>query len=185
VSADEMTIETSGGVVAARLLDRERVTVDMGPPRLEPVDVPLLAPGRAASYSVDVGDERIRLGAVSMGNPHAVIVVDDVEAAPVERLGSSVQALPCFPRSVNVGFMQMVADDRIRLRVYERGVGETRACGSGACAAVVVGRLLERLGPAVDVELPGGILRVEWAGAGDPVGLPGPSAWVFEGDLQL
>ena len=119
-----------------------------------------------------------------MGNPHAVLAVASVDAAPVAEVGPAIQALPDFPAGVNVGFMEAVAPDRIRLRVYERGSGETLACGSGACAAVVIGRLWGALAESVDVDLPGGRLHVDWAGEGNPVWMTGPAVRVFDGQLS-
>ena len=141
VASDEIAFETQGGCVLATIEAGGSVCVRMGIPRLEPDEIPIASPRRAASYRLDVDGEEVRFAAVSMGNPHAVVRVADVESAPVARLGPALQAHPFFPESVNVGFAQPVSRDRLRLRVFERGVGETRACGSGACAAVVAGQL--------------------------------------------
>jgi len=119
-----------------------------------------------------------------MGNPHAVLLVDDVDSAPVAQIGAALQAHPAFPQSVNVGFLQVLSRERARLRVYERGVGETLACGSGACAAAVIGQLWGRLGAGVDMELRGGTLRIEWQGEGQPVLMTGPAETVFRGEIE-
>lgn len=172
-------------MVRARLANGRQVKMDMGVPRFEPSEIPFLADSRAPGYRLQVGAERLEIGAVSMGNPHAVIRVDDCDSAPVEELGPAVQALEAFPEGVNVGFMQVVDDAKVRLRVYERGVGETPACGSGACAAVAVGRTRGWLGARVSVTLPGGELVVEWSGEGEPVWLTGPTQCAFEGEFEL
>ena len=185
VASDEIAFETPGGCVDATIGDAGRVSVRMGVPRTEPHEVPIASPSRAATYRLDIEGEEIRFAAVSMGNPHAVVQVPDVEAAPVARLGQSLQAHPFFPAGVNVGFSQRLARNRIRLRVYERGVGETRACGSGACAAVVAGRLSGDLEGRTRVDLPGGTLRIRWDGEGAPVWMTGPTAWVFDAEIEL
>lgn len=165
-------------------LDDGRVRVNMGVPRLEPADIPMRAQGRAERYTLqpslsDVGP----FGAVSMGNPHAVFEVDDVDSAPVERLGKALQNHAMFPQRVNVGFAHFLDASHLRLRVYERGAGETLACGSGACAAVVIGRLWGLLGDDVDVHLNGGTLQIEWAGEGQSLWMTGPAITVYEGQL--
>ena len=185
VASDEITFETPGGCVLATLEDGGSVSVGMGVPRLEPDEIPIASPRRAASYRLDVDGEDVRFAAVSMGNPHAVVRVPDVESAPVARLGPALQAHPFFPESVNVGFAQPVSRDRLRLRVFERGVGETRACGSGACAAVVAGQLSGDLDASTQVELPGGMLGIRWDGEGEAVWMTGPTAWVFDAEIEL
>ena len=185
VASDEITFETPGGCVLATLEDGGSVSVGMGVPRLEPDEIPIASPRRAASYRLDVDGEEVRFAAVSMGNPHAVVRVPDVESAPVARLGPALQAHPFFPESVNVGFAQPVSRDRLRLRVFERGVGETRACGSGACAAVVAGQLSGDLDASTQVELPGGMLGIRWDGEGEAVWMTGPTAWVFDAEIEL
>jgi diaminopimelate epimerase len=184
-TGDHIAIEAGQGMVRARLANHRVVTMDMGTPRFEPREIPLLADAQAASYGVQVGSRRLEIGAVSMGNPHAVIRVDDCESAPVGELGPAVQSLEEFPEGVNIGFMQVLDDSRVRLRVFERGVGETLACGSGACAAVAVGRVRGWLGPRVSVALPGGELTVDWDGEGQPVWLTGPTQRAFEGKFEL
>jgi diaminopimelate epimerase len=157
----------------------------MGAPDFEPAAVPFLAGARAPTYRIDVGGESVELQAVSMGNPHAVIVVDDVVSAPVGRLGPLLERHERFPRRVNVGFMEILDRTHIRLRVFERGSGETLACGSGACAAVAAGRQRGLLDERVLVELPGGKLFVRWPGPGSSVTLTGPATLVFQGKIEL
>jgi diaminopimelate epimerase len=181
----ELLVETASGRLRLVLEDDDQVTVDMGEPRLEPREIPFVAPARAATYALEVAGERIEFAAVSMGNPHAVTLVRDVDSAPVERLGPAIERHPRFPQGVNAGFMQIIDFEHIRLRVFERGAGETLACGSGACAAVVAGRLWDRLAPRVKVTLRGGDLVVSWAGRGYPVYLTGPATHVFRGRIDL
>ena len=185
VASNEIAFETPGGCVLASIEDGGSVSVRMGVPRLEPEAIPIASPRRAASYALDVDGEEVRFAAVSMGNPHAVIRVPDVAAAPAARLGAALQAHPFFPEGVNVGFAQRVSGDCLRLRVVERGAGETRACGSGACAAVVAGRLGGDFGEKVRVELPGGVLDVRWKGEGEAVWMKGPAARVFDAEIDL
>jgi diaminopimelate epimerase len=180
-----LTLDSAGGVLRASVLDDGRVAVDMGPPNFEPASLPFDAPARSASYPISVDGESIDIGAVSIGNPHAVLRVESIESAPVERIGRALQASPRFPRQVNVGFMQILDRARIRLRVYERGAGETLACGTGACAAVVIGRDLGLLDPAVEVNVPGGRLSVHWDAEGKSVWLTGPAQQAFEGHVDI
>lgn len=160
------------------------VTVNMGAPRFEPRDIPFDAPARLPRYLREVDGQRVEFGAVSMGNPHLVMEVADVDRAPVESLGPRLEPHASFPQRVNVGFLQIVSRDHVRLRVFERGAGETLACGSGACAAVAVGRVWERLDARVRVEVRGGELIIEWAGEGQPVRMTGPAETVFRGELE-
>lgn len=185
VVGDEIRFETPGGRVLAKIEGGGSVRVRMGVPRLEPDEIPIAASCRAASYRLDVGGEEVRFAAVSMGNPHAVVRVPDVAAAPVARLGAALQSHPFFPEGVNVGFAEPLARDRLRLRVFERGVGETRACGSGACAAMVAGRLSGDLDADTGVEFPGGTLEVRWDGEGEAVWMTGPTEWVFDSEIEL
>lgn len=180
----ELTLQGAAGQVRARFEDDGTVTVDMGVPHLEPAEVPFAADARAPSYPLTAGARELTISAISMGNPHAVLVVEDVGTAPVAELGPLIEAHPRFPRRANVGFMQVVSPEHIRLRVYERGAGETPACGSGACAAVVAGRLRGLLGPRVRVRLPGGELVVSWDAEGTPVWMTGPAVSVFEGQVE-
>jgi diaminopimelate epimerase len=183
-------VRTRGGVIEPRLEDDGRVTVDMGPPVLEPARVPFDADGlvpRAEAadllWPLALPGGTRWISAVSMGNPHAVQVVDDVDAAPVATEGPLLEAHPRFPRRVNAGFMQVVSRSRVRLRVYERGAGETLACGSGACAAVVAGIRRGLLDARVDVDTRGGLLSIEWRGG--PVLMTGPAQSVFTGEIDL
>ncbi len=181
-----VNLASPAGEIHARLRADGLIEVDMGPPRLEPEAIPFHAQTRATDYPLDVDGERIHIGAVSMGNPHAVLSVDDVATAPVGRLGPAISAHERFPEGANVGFMQILAPDRIALRVFERGSGETLACGTGACAAVVWGRLAGWLAPEVEVALPGGSLVVHWSGApGEAVTMAGPAERVFEGTIEI
>lgn len=184
IERDELRVATAGGELVLRIQADGQVAVDMGRPRLEPPEIPFFATERAQVYPIAADGLDMEIGAVSMGNPHAVLKVDDVDRAPVAHLGPLLERHGRFPHRTNVGFMQIVAPDRIRLRVFERGAGETLACGSGACAAVVVGRLWRRLGPEVRVELKGGELTVRWPGEGEAVTMIGPAATVFEGWIE-
>lgn len=184
-SKKSINVETSGGNIQLNLTDDGGVTVDMGTPRLVPDTIPFVADNQQEKYQLDVDGETFSIGAVSMGNPHGVLVVEDVDTAPVEQLGPKIESHPRFPNRVNVGFMQVVSRDEIRLRVYERGAGETLACGTGACAAVVAGRLQGLLNEVVEVHLPGGTLKIQWSGEGAPVMMTGPAARVFEGQIYL
>ncbi len=178
-------VGTMSGTIQLKIEDNDMVRVDMGSPILEPERIPFIADQQQATYSVELNGEEITLGAVSMGNPHAIIIVDDVEKAPVAKIGSAMEQHPRFPQRVNVGFMQLIDRTNIRLRVFERGTGETLACGSGACAAVVSGIIQGVLDPRVQVTLPGGNLMIEWEGKGQPVLMSGPAATVFEGRIEL
>jgi diaminopimelate epimerase len=184
--AERLRLRTRTTRIEASLLADGRVRVDAGAPRLEPREVPFTAATRAPRYSVPVedGGAMLELGAVSMGNPHAVIEVPDSDAAPVEAIGRALQRHPAFPERVNVGFLQVVDSGHAKLRVYERGAGETLACGSGACAALVVGRLWGRLGERVEMQLRGGVAEMQWAGEGQPVLMTGPAVTVFEGQIE-
>jgi len=186
VGADgSVLMGSTGGPVAARVLADGRVSVELGVPNFEPRTLPFLATAVESTYALQVAGESIELGAVSIGNPHAVLRVAAVESAPVDRIGRALQAHASFPRQVNVGFMEIVDAAHIRLRVYERGAGETLACGTGACAAVAVGRNLGVLGPDVEVHVPGGRLGVHWQGPGEPVWLTGPAIVAFTGQAEI
>jgi diaminopimelate epimerase len=184
-SSNRICVETRGGRLVLRLRRDKQVEVDMGAPRLEPADIPFRAEQRAARYPLAVAGEVLDIAAVSMGNPHAVVPVENVDTAPLETLGPLVEQHPDFPQQVNAGFMQLVSPAEIRLRVYERGVGETRACGTGACAAVVAGRVQGLLDERVTVHLPGGALEIAWAGENHPVMMTGPATTVFEGSIRI
>ena len=184
-AAGQITIQTGAGLIQGRVLDDGSVAVSMGAPDFTPSALPLRVVAEEATYALQIAGEAVEFGAVSMGNPHAVVRVTAVEVAPVERLGRALQADPHFPKSVNVGFMQVVDASHIRLRVYERGAGETLACGTGACAAVVVGRNLGLLASAVTVHVPGGQLGVHWQGPGHSVWLTGPAAVAYTGQVEI
>jgi diaminopimelate epimerase len=175
-------LEGPSGAVAVELLTDADVCVDMGEPRFAPAAIPLHAGREADAYEIDVNGRDVRIGAVSMGNPHALVEVDDVDAAPVSVLGPQIEHADAFPERCNVGFAQVLSRGAIRLRVWERGVGETLACGSGACAAVAVLRRRAKLDAEVRVTLPGGELGLSWDGPGRPVWMRGPAAFVFEGE---
>lgn len=181
---NRLKVQTATGIMTLEVTKKGQVRVDMGVPELAPAAIPFAADEQAVTYPVTVDGDTLPLSAVSMGNPHGVLVVDDVNTAPVESLGPLMEAHPRFPARANAGFMQVVAPDRIRLRVFERGVGETRACGSGACAAVVAGRLRGLLAERVTVELLGGTLTISWPGDGAAVTMEGPATRVFEGRIK-
>lgn len=180
-----ITVETAGGIMTLQITSNGEVCVNMGVPRLDPAEIPFLAEAQAATYSLDVDGTTLEISAVSMGNPHAVTLVEDVAKAPVAQLGPLVERHARFPQRVNAGFMQIVSTDEINLRVFERGVGETLACGTGACAAVVAGNLRQQLSNNVKVNLPGGSLRISWAGPGEPVMMTGPATTVFHGQVKI
>jgi diaminopimelate epimerase len=181
----DFQLDSPSGTHAVERVGTDAYRIAMGVPRFAPPDVPLLGFESQDVYTFAVRGTPVDFGAVSMGNPHAVIVVEDIDTAPVSTWGPALQALPAFPHSVNVGFAQVLSRDRIRLRVFERGVGETLACGSGACAAAAI---LIRRG-AVDrdvaVQLPGGTLRIGWPDATAPITMSGPATFVFEGDYWI
>jgi len=182
---DEIPVGTAAGPIRLNIQADGQVSVDMGSPRLEPAEIPFLADARARSYQLAIDGDAVSIGALSMGNPHAVLRVDDVDQAPVARLGSHIEHDQHFPNRVNVGFMQIVDRGHIRLRVWERGAGETLACGTGACAAAVVGRIQGDLDERVRVTLPGGDLVIHWRGAGASVTMTGPASRVFDGVIEL
>jgi diaminopimelate epimerase len=181
----DMAVETRAGVIRLRLEADGQVTVDMGPPRFAPAQIPFQAEVEAERYILDVADTKVEIGAVSMGNPHAVVQVEDVDQAPLAQWGPALEHHPRFPQRVNVGVMQVVARDHLRLRVFERGVGETQACGTGACAAMVVARRWGLVDETAAVDLIGGRLLIRWAGEGQPVWMTGPAVTVFEGSIKL
>jgi diaminopimelate epimerase len=181
----ELSMESKGGIVRARVRDDGLVSVEMGIPNFAPGSLPMDAAAEAPMYTLNVGSETVEFGAVSIGNPHAVISVSDVQSAPVGRLGPAVEHHRRFPRGANVGFMQIVDRGHIRLRVFERGAGETLACGTGACAAAAIGRRSGLLDADVRVDLPGGTAYVSWRGQGEPVWLIGPATNVFNGMIDI
>ncbi len=178
-------VGTARGPIELTVLEDEQVRVNMGPPGLAPRDLPFTTGEQATVYPLQVGEQTVQISAVSMGNPHAVLLVDDVQQAPVDELGPRIESHPDFPQRVNVGFMAVRTREEINLRVYERGAGETLACGTGACAAVVAGRLRGLLDERARVHLPGGDLVVSWQGKGGPVWMTGPATEVFEGSIRL
>jgi diaminopimelate epimerase len=180
-----LVMDSPGGLVNARLRADGLVSVAMGVPNFDPRSLPFDAEREAATYRIDLPSGPVEFGAVSIGNPHAVIRVRSVQAAPVDTVGPAVENHARFPRRVNVGFLEIVAPDHVRLRVFERGVGETQACGTGACAAVAVGRRHGPLAEEVRVDLPGGRLIVQWPGPGEPIWLTGPAETAFEGQVEL
>ncbi|QYZ66006.1 MAG: diaminopimelate epimerase [Gammaproteobacteria bacterium (ex Lamellibrachia satsuma)] len=182
---NEIPVGTAAGRILLKHLPDGMVQVNMGLPQLTPAKIPFQAERQAATYDLEVGGERLTIAAVSMGNPHAVIQVDSVAQAPVQRLGPLIEHHARFPNRVNASFMEIVNPDHIKLRVFERGTGETLACGTGACAAVVAGRIQGLLNPQVRVGLPGGDLVVEWREESEPVLMSGPAATVFEGRIEL
>jgi diaminopimelate epimerase len=191
-TADTIRVQTMSGIIAPRLESDGSVTVDMGEPVLDPAAVPFDATGldgvpQSADvlWPLQIGPDEVLFSVVSMGNPHAVQVVDDVDTAPVEATGALIETHVRFPRRVNAGFMQIVDRQQIRLRVFERGAGETLACGTGACAAVVAGIRRGLLDSPVKVAARGGNLSIAWAGVGQPVYLSGPAVTVFEGEITL
>jgi diaminopimelate epimerase len=181
----EIRVQTAGGLIAPRLETDGLVTVDMGPPRFAPATIPFAADEEALTYALEVDDRTLTISALSMGNPHAVQIVDDVTTAPVASLGPLIEVHPRFPQRVNAGFMQIVDAHHIRLRVFERGSGETLACGTGACAAAVAGIRLGLLQSPVRVATRGGELVIRWDGGNAPVWMTGPAATVFEGELDI
>lgn len=185
VNEREFPVETAAGVMILRLKENGLVQVNMGQPELEPARIPFKAEKRALSYPIDAAGKALTIGAVSMGNPHAVLIVDDLVNAPVGELGPVLENHERFPERANVGFMQIESPHHIRLRVYERGAAETLACGSGACAAVVAGRLQGHLADEVKVDLPGGRLIINWQGEQTPVYLTGLTETVYEGKIEL
>ncbi|MBZ9539906.1 diaminopimelate epimerase [Modicisalibacter tunisiensis] len=182
----KIRVETLGGPLTLLVTEDERVQVDMGAPRFAPEALPFTADADRVLHALEVDGERLEIGAVSMGNPHAVLRVDDVDSAPVARLGPRIEHHPHFPRQVNVGFMQVASRHEIRLRVHERGAGETLACGTGACAAVASGIRQGLLESPVTVHLPGGSLTIEWTGdEAAPLLMTGPAERVFDGRVNL
>jgi diaminopimelate epimerase len=182
---NEICVDTDSGQLLLRFDEDNLITVNMGIPRHAPAEIPLLAEQEAISYKVKVDDNDLVFGAVSMGNPHAVIQVRDVMTAPIAETGSVLERHAIFPERANIGFMQVIDRKHIKLRVFERGAAETLACGSGACAAAVIGMEQNLLDHTVWVELPGGKLKISWAGRGSPVFMTGPAVSVFEGAIPL
>lgn len=181
----EIRVETLGGPIIPRLESNGEVTVNMGVPKFEPVDIPFVAEKRALTYPLDIDHKRLEISALSMGNPHAVQLVPDIDQAPVSAEGALIERHPRFPQRVNAGYMEIVDKHRIRLRVYERGAGETLACGTGACAAVVAGIQRGLLGSSVKVNFGSGDLTIRWESENQPVWMTGPAVTVFDGEIVL
>ena len=182
---EEILLQSAGGIIRARCLENGDVLVDMGVPCFSPEAIPIQTEKEQESYSLRVADDSIQVGAVSMGNPHAVLQVENVATAPVAQLGPAICCHPFFPRQANVGFMEIANRSTLKLRVYERGAGETLACGTGACAAAVMARHWGQTDESVEVQLPGGRLQVSWKGEGQSVWMSGPAEFVFEGKFDL
>jgi diaminopimelate epimerase len=184
-SKREIVVETRSGLISPSLAEDGRVTVNMGAPIFDPARIPFLSESDAVVRPLHLGDVTVDITAVSMGNPHAVQVVDDVETAPVASQGPLIENHERFPKRVNAGFMQIVDRTHIKLRVYERGAGETLSCGTGACAAVVTGIRRKLLDNTVHVATRGGTLTINWAGEHSPVMMTGPAITVFDGEINL
>ncbi|MGR9045969.1 MAG: diaminopimelate epimerase [Gammaproteobacteria bacterium] len=184
-SQNEIRVDTDAGQLLLSFDTDGMITVDMGIPKHKPAEIPFKSTEEARSYTLRVNGNPTSFGAVSMGNPHAVLLVNDIDTAPVNELGPLLESHPDFPERANIGFMQIIDRHHIKLRVYERGAAETLACGSGACAAVVVGIEQNLLDDRVTVDLPGGSLTITWPGRGQPVLMTGPAVTVFEGSIEL
>jgi len=182
---NKIRVSTINGLMNLHILRNGLVSVEMGVPKLEPHDVPLNQSEEAESYQIEIQNKSLSFGAVSMGNPHCVITVDDVQKADVQGIGSQLERHQLFPQGANINFMQIVARDEIRLRVFERGVGETLACGSGACASAVIANIQNKTDKRVKVYLPGGHLHIEWNGRGEILKMMGPAELVYQGYIEL
>jgi diaminopimelate epimerase len=185
LSHEEIVLDSPAGLIRARVHDANLISVDMGVPNFDPKSLPFDASAEAHVYPLAVAGTEVEIGAVSMGNPHAVLTVNSVSSAPVDRLGPAIEHHARFPKRVNVGFMEIVDRAHIKLRVFERGVGETQACGTGACAAVAVGRRHGRLDETVIVELPGGKLEITFPAPGEHIWMKGPTAVSFTGRVEI
>jgi diaminopimelate epimerase len=181
----EISVQTMNARMVLRIRENGEVTVEMGVPEFEPLNIPFEAERRSDVYTLTLDTQTIEIAALAIGNPHAVTEVADIKKADVAELGPKIENHPRFPARVNAGFMQILSPEHIRLRVHERGAGETLGCGSGACAAVVAGIMTGRLDQSVEVSLPGGSARVNWTGPGNPVYLSGPAETVFSGEIDL
>ncbi len=181
----KIRVSTINGIMDLQFMRNGLVSVDMGVPQLEPSKIPLNVERESIDYQIELADRQLSFGSVSMGNPHCVITVDDIDNAQVDQLGDAINQHELFPDGVNVGFMQVVSDTEVKLRVFERGAGETLACGSGACASMVVGRLQQRLQQRIKVFLPGGHLHIDWPGKGDSLKMVGPAEFVYHGYIEV
>lgn len=180
-----ITVQTRGGIIKLKIQQDQQVEVNMGVPQLAPKQLPFQATQKQQSYQLPVADKDYQIGAISIGNPHAVMRVDNIGKAPVQTLGPQIESHSRFPKRVNAGFMEVIDRQQVKLRVFERGVGETQACGTGACAAVVYGRLMDWLDEKVCVQLPGGKLYIEWPGEEQAIFMTGPATTVYEGKIHL
>lgn len=185
INRNKIRVSTQSGKMTLYIERDGNVSVNMPVPQLEPSKIPFTAQKVEGTYILRSDEETVFCGAVSMGNPHCVLTVDSVKDAPVETLGHALSHHERFPKQANVGFMEVVSPEYVKLRVYERGAAETLACGSGACAAVVVGQIQKKLAKQVTVELPGGKLKIYWKGPGNPVKMTGPAVHVFDGQLHI
>lgn len=181
----KIRVSTKSGIMNLQLMRNGLVSVDMGVPQLTPDKIPLQIESQSIDYQIQLKDDLLSFGSVSMGNPHCVLSVDDVQTAAVDSIGLEINQHHLFPEGVNVGFMQIVSDSEVRLRVFERGAGETLACGSGACASMVVGRLQNKLQQRIKVFLPGGHLHIEWLGEGASLNMIGPAEFVYHGYIEV
>jgi len=182
---NDIRVETAAGIITLHVQRNNLIEVNMGVPVLEPAQIPFQAETKTIRYPIEALGQQLTISTVSMGNPHAVLVVDDVNSAPVDSLGPALECHQRFPKRVNVGFMQIVSRHEINLRVYERGAGETLACGTGACAAVVAGQLQDLIDSPVTVNLPGGSLEIQWSGEDHPVIMTGNATTVFHGRIRI
>lgn len=181
----DITVSTVSGILKLKLNDDDSVTVNMGSPEFIPEKIPFVAPSLALSYKLKIDNKELEHGAVSMGNPHAVFFFDDVSSMDIEKIGAKVECHSAFPEKVNVGFATVLNNHALKLRVYERGCGETLACGTGACAAAVVAIAQGKVQSPVSVSLPGGDLKISWEGGKTPVMMSGPATRVFEGTISI
>jgi diaminopimelate epimerase len=180
-----LKVETQGGILQLSIDDKQNYTATLGIPKFEPESIPFEAAERALTYAIEVEKKTLDVAALSLGNPHAVLRVADIQQAPIDEIGPLLESHPRFPERVNVGFMALVSRHEINLRVYERGAGETQACGSGACAAAVAGIAQDLLDSPVKVNLPGGSLMITWQGEEQPVSVTGPATTVYQGRIRL
>lgn len=181
----KIRVSTISGIMDLQIMRNGLVSVDMGVPQLEPRKIPLEIAEQAIEYEIELKEQNLAFGSVSMGNPHCVLSVEDIETASVDSLGAEINEHQLFPEGVNVGFMQVVSDSEVKLRVFERGSGETLACGSGACASMVVGRLQNKLQQRTKVFLRGGHLHIDWPGEGQPLKMIGPAEFVYHGYIEV
>ncbi len=178
-------VETANGLIYPKLEDNGLVTVNMGIPQFEPAQIPFITEAASLTYELNINHDKVEMSVVSMGNPHAVQIVADIDIAPVKTQGALIENDPSFPQRVNAGFMQILSTHEIRLRVFERGTGETLACGTGACAAAVAGIRLNKIQSPVKVLMQGGTLSISWEGNSSPVMMTGPAESVFDGEINI